>query len=105
MSSVVVWDCRDHDGVPMSQVMKGSRLQDIAAEVIQKHASGIERRVRKSVRIARGDQPSQIYNRPVQQLHQDLPLELEAKRQEVKQFSDRVDEMRARVEKLKRRRN
>ena len=95
-----VWDCRDHDGVPMSRVMKGSRLQDIAAEVIQRHASGIERGVRKSVRIARGDKPSQIYNRSVQQLHQDLPLELEAKRQELKQFSDRVDEMRARVEKL-----
>ncbi|MEQ6203283.1 plasmid recombination protein [Sulfitobacter sp. HNIBRBA2951] len=96
----VVWDCRDHEGVPMSRVMKGSRLQDIAAEVIQRHAAGIERAVRKSVRIARGDKPSQIYNRSVQQLHQDLPLELEAKRQEVKQFSDRVDEMRARVEKL-----
>ncbi|WP_281991994.1 plasmid recombination protein [Sulfitobacter geojensis] len=96
----VVWDCRDHDGVPMSRVMKGSRLQDIAAEVIERHASGIERGVRKSVRIARGDKPSQIYNRSVQQLHQDLPLELEAKRQDLKQFSDRVDEMRARVEKL-----
>ena len=84
----------------MSHVMKGSRLQDIAAEVIQKHAFGIERGVRKSARIARGDQPSQIYNRSVRQLHQDLPLELEAKRDELKKFSDRVDEMQARVKKL-----
>ena len=95
-----VWDCRDQDGVPMSRVMKGSRLQDIAAEVMEKHAPGIERGVLKSVRIARGDKPSQIYNRSVKQLHQDLPLELEAKRQELAQFDARVMEMRARVDKL-----
>ncbi len=75
----VVWDCRDDEGVPMSRVMKGSRLQDIAAEVIQKHAAGIERGVRKSVRIARGDKPSQIYNRSVQQLHQSMRAGQEAR--------------------------
>ena len=96
----VVWDCRDHEGVPMSRVMKGSRLQDIAAEVIAKHASGIERGIHKSVRIARGDKPSQIYNRSVQQVHHDLPLELEAKREEVSKLNDRAEEMRKRVAKL-----
>jgi hypothetical protein len=31
-----VWDCRNNEGVPMSRVMKGSQLQDIAADVIRK---------------------------------------------------------------------
>jgi hypothetical protein len=96
----VVWDCRDHDGIPMSRVMKGSRLQDIAAEVIAKHAPDIVRGVRKSERIARGDKPSQIYNRSVQQLHQDLPVEVAAKEQELEKLNTRVDEMQARVAKL-----
>lgn len=96
----VVWDCRDHNGVPMSRVMKGSQLQDIAAEVITKHAPDIVRGIRKSERIARGDNPSQIYNRSVQQLHQDLPLEVAAKEHELEKLNDRVDEMQARVAKL-----
>jgi len=96
----VVWDCRDQAGVPMSRVMKGSRLQDIAADVIVKHATGIERGLRKSERIARGDKPSQIYNRSVQQLHQDLPAEVAAKEEEFNLLAGRVDEMQARVAKL-----
>ena len=96
----VVWDCRDHEGVPMSRVMKGSRLQDIAAQVVAKHAPGIQRGVRKSERIARGDKPSQIYNRSVQQLHHDLPEEVAAKEHELEELNDRVDEMQARVAKL-----
>lgn len=96
----VVWDCRNHNGVPMSRIMKGSRLQDIAAEVIAKHAPEIVRGVRKSERIARGDKPSQIYNRSVQQLHQDLPLEVAVKEHELEELNDRVDEMQARVAKL-----
>lgn len=96
----VVWDCRDHDGIPMSRVMKGSQLQDIAAEVIAKHAPDIVRGVRKSERIARGDKPSQMYNRSVQQLHQDLPLEVAAKEHELENLNHRVVEMQARVAKL-----
>ena len=43
---------------------------------------------------------SQIYKRSVQQLHNDLPLELETKREEVSKLNDRADEMRMRVAKL-----
>ena len=95
-----VWDCRNHEGVPMSRVMKGSRLQDIAAEVIAKHAPEIVRGVRKSKRIELGDKPSQIYNRSVQQLHDDLPLEIEAKRKVVDGLKARAEEMQARVAQL-----
>ena len=86
----VVWDCRSTDGTPMSKVMKGSRLQDIAAEVIREFAPGIVRGVRKSDRIARGEPAAAIYNRSVRQLHADLPVELAA-------AQARVDEMQARV--------
>lgn len=89
----VVWDCRSTDGTPMSKVMKGSKLQDIAAEVIGEFAPGIVRGVRKSDRIARGDKASAIYNRSVRELHADLPAEIEAARA-------RVEEMQARVAKL-----
>jgi hypothetical protein len=86
----VVWDCRSTDGTPMSRIMKGSRLQDIAAEVIREFAPGIVRGVRKSDRIARGEPAAAIYNRSVRQLHADLPIELAA-------AQARVDEMQARV--------
>lgn len=89
----VVWDCRSIDGMPMSKIMKGSRLQDIAAEVIAEHAPGIVRGVRKSVRIARGEPAAAIYHRSVRQLHADLPAEIAAARA-------RAEEMQARVAKL-----
>ena len=103
----VVWDTRDQDGVPMSRIMKGSRLQDIAAEVIDKHAPGIVRGERKADRKERGDPDSKIYNRSVKQLHDDLPREIAAKEAELAakeaqltELSSRVDEMQARVTKL-----
>ena len=102
-----VWDTRGQDGVPMSRIMKGSRLQDIAAEVIDKHAPGIVRGERKAVRQERGDPDSKIYNRSVKQLHEDLPreiatkeAELAAKEAQLTELSSRVDEMQARVTKL-----
>ena len=93
----VVWDCRNRNGTPMSHVMKGSRLQDIAGEVIARHAPGIERGIRKAERIARGDDPSRIYNRSVRQLHQDLPRELKAKQLDLEKLERHIDEMKARA--------
>ncbi len=72
----VVWDARSQDGAAMSKVMKGSQLQDIAAEVMAEHAPGIVRGERKADRIARGDDASAIYHRAVQELHHDLPNEI-----------------------------
>lgn len=73
----VTWDSRAEDGVAMSKAMKGSRLQDIAAEVMAEHAPGITRGERKADRIQRGDDASMIYHRNVRELHHDLPRELE----------------------------
>lgn len=99
----VVWDTRNENGVPMSRIMKGSRLQDIAADVIDKHAPGIVRGIRKTVRQERGDDPSKIYNRSVKQLHADLPKEIEEKEAQLAELSARVDEMQLRVQKLEER--
>lgn len=103
----VIWDNRDQDGTPMSRLMKGSRLQDIAAEVIDRHAPGIVRGERKAVRQERGDPETKIYNRSVKQLHDDLPREIAAKEAELSaiesqlgELLSRVDEMQARVTKL-----
>ena len=89
----VAWDCRSTDGTPMSKLMRGSELQDLAAEVIREFVPGIVRGVRKSARIARGDASAAIYNRSVRQLHADLPAEIATARA-------RVEEMQARVAKL-----
>ena len=72
----VTWDARSEDGVAMSKVMSGSRLQDIAAEVMAEHAPGIVRGERKADRIQRGDDAAQVYHRSVAELHRDLPDEL-----------------------------
>jgi hypothetical protein len=89
----VAWDCRSTDGTLMSRIMKGTKLQDIAAEVIAEHAPGIVRGVRKSDRIARGEPAAAIHHRSVRQLHADLPVEIATARA-------RVEEMQARVAKL-----
>ncbi|PHP26229.1 plasmid recombination protein [Limimaricola cinnabarinus] len=96
----VVWDCRSTEGVLMSKVMKGSKLQDIAAEVIAEHAPGIVRGVRKSARIARGEPAAAIYNRSVRQLHADLPAEIAAARARVDEMEGRVIQLEARKAEL-----
>jgi tetrahydromethanopterin S-methyltransferase subunit G len=72
----VTWDARSEDGAAMSKIMQGSRLQDIAAEVMAEHAPGIVRGERKSARIQRGDDAAQVYHRSVAELHRDLPDEI-----------------------------
>ena len=89
-----VWESRAADGTAMSKVMRGSRIQDIAAEVIADHAPGIVRGVRKSDRIERGDDASRIYNKSVRELHRDLPADLEAARVRVAEMEGRVEKAR-----------
>ncbi len=54
-----------------------SCLQDIAGDVLQQHGLDIRRGKPKAERIRNGDRSSQIYNRSVKQLHEDLPAEIE----------------------------
>lgn len=87
----VVWDARSGDGAAMSKLMRGSRLQDIAAEVMSQHAPGIVRGKRKADRIEQGDDASAIYHRSVRELHHDLPHELEELRADRDAASARLE--------------
>jgi len=74
------------DGRPISQVVKrdlAKELQDIAGNVFNEY--GITRGTPKIERIKRGDDPSKIYHRSVNKLHEDLPKELAA-------FDKKLDE-------------
>ena len=90
-----VWESRAADGTAMSKIMRGSRIQDIASEVISDHAPGIVRGVRKADRIERGDDASRIHHRSVRELHRDLPADLEAARARVVEMEGRVEKARA----------
>ncbi|MFD1476172.1 hypothetical protein [Ancylobacter polymorphus] len=67
-----------------------NQLQDIAAAVAQRHEPRIERGHRKTDRLAAGAKPSEVVNRSVRQLHQDLPVELEALNQRIEDSRDRL---------------
>jgi predicted nucleic acid-binding Zn-ribbon protein len=97
-------------GVPVSKVATPtvmSELQDMVHQIALKYLSMCERGTKKADRIARGDDPSKIYNRSVKQLHTDLPKEIEAKQAELDAIASqiptltaRVTEMQGRVDKL-----
>lgn len=93
----------DRDGQPLTKSMKKGALveiQDILADVMGRHAPGIERGRSRAARIEAGADPAAIIHRSVRQLHLDLPAEIAAKKADLAEASARVDEMRARVEKL-----
>lgn len=74
-------------GLPLSQVITkaiASRMQDIAGEVLAEHGNPeITRGKPKIQRIQDGDDWSKIIHKSVKQLHEDLPLELEALHKEI----------------------
>lgn len=93
----------DLNGEPLTKSVKRGALfeiQDIVAEVMGKHAPGIERGRPKLARIEAGAKVADTIHRTVKQLHMDLPAELAAKQAELAEASARVDEMRERVEGL-----
>lgn len=80
-------------GGPVSKVATKAvlnQLQDIAAAVAQRHEPRIERGHRKVDRLAAGAKPSEVVNRSVRQLHQDLPVELEALKQRIEDSRDKL---------------
>lgn len=100
----------DMTGHPVSETAKRGVLRDlqtITAEVMARHAPGIERGRSKIERLAAGASPSDVVNRSVAQLHDDLPAEIavmeakaEAATMALVAAQASVDEMQARVDKL-----
>ena len=79
----------DLDGKPLSQTIKRgvtSEFQTIAAKVIKRHVGTIERGRGKYERLAAGAEWSDVVNKSVRQLHEELPADiakLEAERDEL----------------------
>ena len=69
----------DLTGRPVSETAKRAALRDlqtITAEVMGRHAPGIERGRSKVERLKGGATPAEVVNRSVAQLHDDLPVEI-----------------------------
>ena len=95
---------RHPDGRPMGKVITrnvASEIQDVAMEAARPFLPMIERGKKRAERIKDGDDPSTINNRSVRQLHDDLPKEIEARRQELVVAEARVIDMQGRVDKLR----
>ena len=100
----------DLTGHPVSETAKRGVLRDlqtITAQVMARHAPGIERGRSKFDRLQAGADPVDVVNKSVKELHDALPAEIAAKRAEADaaraalvDAQARVDEMQARVEKL-----
>ena len=74
-----------HRGYPVSRVAKIGALRDlqtIAAEVMARHAPGIERGTSKAARLAAGEAYGDVVHRSVKELHADLPAEIAAAKAE-----------------------
>jgi hypothetical protein len=99
-----------HAGVPLSKSTRPTvmgQLQDLVFEVMSRHCPGIERGNRKYDRLAAGADYAETVNKSVRQLHNDLPLEIEALEQKrdalqsgLPELAARVEEMQGRVTKL-----
>ena len=67
------------DGLPVSKLAKIAALRDlqtIAAQVMARHAPGIERGTPKALRLAAGEDYADVVHRSVKELHADLPVEI-----------------------------
>lgn len=76
----------DLTGHPVSETAKRGALRDlqtITAEVMGRHAPGIERGRPKWARLQGGASPAEVVNRSVSQLHDELPAEIAAKEAEL----------------------
>lgn len=74
------------DGQAISKVLTrktSSQLQDVALETIKPFAPKIERGNKKIDRLRDGDKPSDVINKSVRQLHEELPAEIAEKQKEL----------------------
>ena len=100
----------DLTGHPVSETAKRGMLRDlqtITAQVMARHAPGIERGRSKFDRLAAGADLADVVNKSVKELHDALPAEIAAKKAEADvagaalvDAQARLDEMQARVDKL-----
>lgn len=76
-----------------------SRLQDIAAQCVT-HL-GIKRGTPKTVRLARGEPLHKLVHRTVRQLHEDLPIELDRVKEQIRELEERIEVGKQTINQLK----
>lgn len=84
----------DLTGHPISETAKRGALRDlqtITAEVMGRHAPGIERGRSKLDRLKAGATPAEVVNRSVAQLHDDLPIEIAAKEAQLAELDAKIE--------------
>ena len=82
------------DGTMLSQTVKRAALREVqtlAAEVMGKHAPGIERGKTIQTRLDEGEDYAATIRRSVKQLHADLPEEIAAKEGELAEVQAKLD--------------
>lgn len=93
----------NREGTPLTKVMNRQfrrDMQDWMVEIFQPHLPEIERGVRKSVRLAQGDDASKTIHRSVQELHGSLGPEIEAAKAELAKLHDEKATIQRRIDKL-----
>ena len=83
----------DLAGHPVSETAKRGAMRDlqtITAEVMGRHAPGIERGRSKLDRLKAGATPAEVVNRSVAQLHDELPFEIAAKEAQLAALEARI---------------
>jgi len=93
----------NRQGYPLSNTIQFgdfSKLQDIAAEAFKPF--GIERGKHKQKRIENGEDYSKYIHRTVKELHDDLPKEIERKREQIAELEKQIAEQQAKIEKNQR---
>ncbi len=91
----------DLDGEAISEKVKKSTLRDLqtlVAEVMGRHAPGIERGRSKLERLKAGAKPSEVVHKSVRQLHDELPREIAQRRRELDELQEAVDLNRRRAD-------
>lgn len=94
----------DVDGEPLSTWMgRGvlKQLQTALHEELRAFMPDLERGRARKQRAEAGAEPYELVNRSVEELHTDLPLEIEAKRQELAELEEKVRTNEARAEKAR----
>lgn len=84
----------DLTGHPVSATAKRGAMRDlqtIVAEVMGRHAPGIERGRSKIDRLKAGASPADVVNRSVAQLHADLPTEIAEREAQLTELTAKVE--------------
>lgn len=95
----------DLEGNAISQQTKKrhtSQLQDLAAEIITSYDAKIERGHKIGIRLEAGAAPHEVVNREVNELHRDLPKEIERRKALIRDLQAELEDLRKRKDRTER---